>query len=166
VCTRHPFPPAIWTCRRLPKSLYFISKLTTGQSCEYPEGIAGVEGNPGEILDNRWRIEEFGLFEPDLQVDATHPAVDVVTIGHNSIYRNVDAFCERIWDAVTTKGSDVVPNNLCLCLRGTASRWWTFELSDIDKHAIRADLTPSLLQWTSRLTARFRYSPNSYSTYS
>jgi len=107
-------------------------------------------------LNNRWRIEEFGLFEPDLHIDAAHPAGDVVTIRRNTIYRNVDAFCKRIRDAATTKGSEIVRDNLHLCPRGTSSRWWTFELTNIDKQGIRDDPTPRLSQWTTRLIARFR----------
>ena len=127
-----------------------------------PPGAPGPQGDPGraavtgQILDTRWRIEEFGLFEPDLAVDDRNPAGDVITVGRDSIYRNVDAFCERVKDAISTKGPDSVRDNLHLCLRGAASRWWTFELSDIDKAAIRGDTSPQLLQWTTRLTLRFR----------
>jgi hypothetical protein len=74
------------------------------------------------MLDNRWRIEEFRLFEPDMQVDASHPAGDVVTVGRDTIYRNVDAFCQRINDAASLRGMQVIRDNLHLCLRGTASR--------------------------------------------
>jgi hypothetical protein len=87
-----------------------------------PESTAS-EGHPGQILDNCWSIEEFGLFEPALHAGACYPAGDVVTIGRETMYRNVDAFCKRIRDAVTTKGSDVVRDNLHLCLRGTALCW-------------------------------------------
>jgi len=106
--------------------------------------------------DNRWRIEEFGLFEPDLAVDERHPAGDVITVGRDTIYRNVDAFVERIKDAVATKGCFVVRDNLHLCLRGAATRWYTFEVSDLNKLAMRTDVTPSLDQWIGHLTARFR----------
>ena len=47
-------------------------------------------------------------------------------------------------------------DNLRLCLRGAASRWWTFELSEVDKFAVRGDNSPLLLQWTMRLQSRFR----------
>jgi hypothetical protein len=117
----------------------------------YPPPSTLSPPNYEEILDNCWSIEELGLFEPDLDVDAIHPAGNVVTIGRNTVYRNIDAFCQLILDAVTMKGSDVVHNNLYLCLRGMASRWWTFELSDIDKEAIRTDPSPRLSQWTGRL---------------
>jgi hypothetical protein len=130
---------------------------------EFPQfrGPQGPQGQPPataglQIVDTRWRIEEFGLFQPDLQVDERNPPGDVITVGKDSVYRNVDAFCERIKDAIATKGAVTVRDNLHLCLRGAASRWWTFEVSDIDKEAVRADNTQNLQQWNARLTARFR----------
>jgi len=48
-------------------------------------------------------MKEFGLFEPDLQIDERHPPDDVITIGKDSIYRNVEAFCQRIKDVIATK---------------------------------------------------------------
>lgn len=106
--------------------------------------------------DTRWRIEEFGLFEPDLPVDDRHPAGDVITVGRDTIYRNVDDFIERIKDAVATKGASTIRDNLHLCLRGAATRWYTFEVSDLNKQAMRTDVSPSLDQWVGHLTARFR----------
>jgi len=124
-----------------------------------PQGPLGPQGNPGtgndnagvQLIDTRWRIEEFGLFEPDLYVDDRNPPGDVITVGKDSIYRNVDAFCERIKDAISTKGVETVRDNLHLCLCGAASHWWTFELSEIDKLAVRSDGTPQLTQWITRL---------------
>ena len=146
-----------------------VKKFTTnprlGERIRGKPGPPGPSGVANGLLDNRWRIEEFGLFEPDLRVDAAHPAGDIVTIGRDTIYRNVDAFCERIQDVAATRGPEVVRDNLHLCLRGTASRWWTFELNDINKQAIRDDPTSRLSQWTIRLIARFSHSPNSYSNY-
>ena len=106
--------------------------------------------------DARWRIEEFRLFEPDLAVDDRHPTGDVITVGRDTIYRNVDAFIERIKDAIATKGPAIVRDNLHLCLRGAATRWYTFEVSDLNKQAMRTDISPSLDQWVGHLTARFR----------
>jgi hypothetical protein len=116
-----------------------------------PAPPAPVQGH-----DNRWRIEEFGLFEPDLPIDDRHPAGDVITVGRDTIYRNVDTFVERIKDAIATKGAPLVCDNLHLCLRGAATRWYTFEVSDLNKQAMRTDMTPSLDQWIGHLTLRFR----------
>jgi hypothetical protein len=137
-----------------------LTRPDLAQRLRGPQGDQGPAGQAGQagaqLVDTRWRIEEFGLFEPDLQVDDRNPPGNVITVGKDSVYRNVDAFCERIKDAISTKGADTVRDNLQLCLRGAASRWWTFELSDIDKLAIRGDNSPQLIQWTTRLQSRFR----------
>jgi hypothetical protein len=117
---------------------------------------APAQNPPMPTQDSRWRIEEFGLFEPDLPVDDRHPPGDVITVGRDTIYRNVDAFAERIKDAIATKGAPLVRDNLHLCLRGAATRWYTFEIGDLNKAAMRTDPTPSLDQWIGHLTARFR----------
>jgi hypothetical protein len=106
--------------------------------------------------DTRWRIEEFGLFEPDLVIDDRHPPGDVITVGRDTIYRNVDAFIERIKDAIATKGAAIVRDNVHLCLCGAATRWYIFEVSDLNKQAMRTDVSPALDQWIGHLTARFR----------
>jgi len=56
------------------------------------------------------------------------------------------------------KGADreTVRDNIHLCLRGAANRWWTFEVSEIDKLAIRGDNSGQLVQWTASLQSRFR----------
>ena len=115
-----------------------------------------ANNQPAVTQDSRWRIEEFGLFKPDLPVDDRHPAGDVITVGWDTIYRNVDAFAERIKDAITTKGAALVRDNLHLCLLGAATRWYTFEVGDLNKAAMRTDPTPALDQWISHLTVRFR----------
>jgi hypothetical protein len=122
------------------------------------QGAQGSVGNAGDdaLIDTRWRIEEFGLFEPDLIIDDRHPDGDIITVGRDTIYRNIDTFCERIKDTIATKGADIVKENLHLYLRGYANRWWTFEQSDLDKQAMRSDISPNLAQWTGRLQIRFR----------
>ena len=121
-----------------------------------PAGIPGAAMQVGPHLDQRWRIEEFGLFEPDLAVDDKYPPGDLITAGKDTIFRNVDAFCERIKDMAKLRGLELVRDNLHMCLRGAAVRWWTFEVSELDKQAIRQDRSNDLQQWTGRLTTRFR----------
>jgi len=43
-------------------------------------------------------------------------------------------------------GPETVRDNLHFCLRSAAIRWWTIELSDIDKMAIRGDNSTQLVQ--------------------
>ena len=84
-------------------------------------------------MDTSWHIEEFGYCQPDLAVDAHNPPGDAVTVERDTIYRNVDAFCERIKDVIAIRGNEIVRDNLHLCLRGSVNRWWIFEISKLDK---------------------------------
>ena len=90
------------------------------------QGPAGPRGAPGAApaatVDTRWRLEEIGIFEPDLPVDDRHPQGDVITVGHDTIYHNVDAFCECMLDAISSKGAEVVRDNLQSYLRGQVIR--------------------------------------------
>jgi hypothetical protein len=115
------------------------------------------QGNPGTQDGGVQSFTAFkiGFFELDLPIDDRHLAGDVITAGRDLIYRNVNAFCGRIRDAIATEGVETIRDNLQLCLRGAANCWWTFELSEINKKAILNDDSPELLQWTVRLLDRF-----------
>jgi hypothetical protein len=92
-------------------------------------------------------VYEIGIFEPDVY----NPLGD-----HDlSVYRDVDVFCQHVEDVISVRGPETVRDNLHLCLRGAANRWWSCEL-DINKKAIRDDKTPWLGQWICRLQDRFR----------
>jgi hypothetical protein len=76
------------------------------------------------------------LFDPDY-FDSTYkyinkpspPAkIDGVTTHHY-----VDTFVDNIKDAIAVYGSVFVKGNLHHCLRGDASRWYTFELEDLSR---------------------------------
>ena len=131
-----------------------------------PPGPQGPQGPPAtdddiygglQLQDRGTYIgEELGYFQPDLSINDTNPEGEYITVGRDTIFRNVDAFVQRVKDIAGIKGHEGIRNNLYLCLRGAAARWWTYELSDIDKLAIRHDVTPQLQQWTTRLLARFR----------
>ena len=75
-----------------------------------------------QVIDTKWHIEEFGLFQPDLTVDDHNPIGDMISIGQDTIYRNVDAFCERIMESARDKGAEIVRDNLHLCLCSAASQ--------------------------------------------
>ena len=74
-----------------------------------------------QVIDTKWRIEEFRLFQPDLAVDDRNLAGNMIFVGRDTIYRNVDAFCEHIVESARDKGAEIVRDNLHLCLRGAAS---------------------------------------------
>jgi len=75
---------------------------------------------------------EIGVFEPDVYDPPDLP-----------VYRDVDVFCQHVEDVISVRGPETVRDNLHLCLRGAANRWWSCEL-DINKKAIRDDTTPWL----------------------
>ena len=50
---------------------------------------ANHTGAVASTVDNRWRLEEVGIFEPDLPVDEHHLKGDVITVSCNTIYHNV-----------------------------------------------------------------------------
>ena len=101
---------------------------------ELAQRLRGPQGDQGpgttrssvQVVDTRWRMKECVLFEPDLQIDERNPPGDVLTVRKGSIYRNVDSFCQRSKDVIATKGAETVRDNILLCLRGAANRWWTF----------------------------------------
>ena len=47
-----------------------------------PQGPAGMVVDGNQTLDNRWKIEEFGLFQPDFKpVDEKNPIGDLISVG-------------------------------------------------------------------------------------
>jgi len=100
-----------------------LTRPELAQRLRGPQGDQGPAGQATgvQVADTRWRIEEFGLFEPDLQVDDRNPPGDVITVGKDSVYRNVDAFCERIKDAISTNAAVEVPTTIGQQSRSRAS---------------------------------------------
>jgi len=75
-----------------------------------------------QLIDTHWRIEEFEYFQPDLVVNDRNSLDNVVIIEYDMTYRNVDAFCERIKDAIALRGNEIVRDNLHLCFHDSANR--------------------------------------------
>ena len=71
-------------------------------------------------IDTSYNIEEFVYFQPDLPVDIQHPDGDIIIVGKDIIYRDINAFCGYIQDAIARKDIITVRDNLHLCLRGDA----------------------------------------------
>jgi hypothetical protein len=80
---------------------------------------------------------------------------DIIFIGKEFWVRNVFVFIQRIKDVTALKGSEIVRTNLPTCLRGAAQRWYSDELNDRDKIALRVDLS----QWYTALAKRFWENP-------
>lgn len=98
-----------------------------------PAGTTGTNGSSG----NHFRIQEIGLFHPNLPVTPTQPDGDSVQSGNDLVIRNVHFFIERIKDSVASRGEDTVKANLSSTFRGSAAEWYTDGLSRIEKTGLR-----------------------------
>lgn len=56
---------------------------------------------------------------------------------------------------VPIKTQTVMRTMVEVLLRGEAMAWWTSEVSEIDKLAIRTDASETLAQFTTRIKTRF-----------
>jgi hypothetical protein len=145
---------------------HFMQHLRNDPALAAPlTGPAGPPGPPGPSaalvdrnmqIDTRWNIGEFSLFHPDLPVDTQNPNGDIIKVGRDTIYRNIDAFCEHVQDAIARQGAVTIRQNLHLRLRGMANYWWTSQVSDLNKSAMLYDSSPNLIQCTIWLRSRFR----------
>ena len=75
-------------------------------------------------------VFEIGIFKPD--VDDPLDDQDWVKIYDLSVYSDVDVFCQHVEDVISVRGPETVRDNLHFCLRGAATRWWSYELSQIN----------------------------------
>ena len=134
-----------------------------------PAGPPGPPGNPGQTGpagahgqaagggSDRWNAADLGFFDPHL--DKSYGDGDIVTVGKDIYYRSVILFVERIKDLVSTKGATLVRANLNTALRGAALRWYTAELSNIERVGLRGD-ADSVKEWCDALMTRFRENTN------
>ena len=76
----------------------------------------------------------------------------MVREGEDVYYRSVHLFVERVKNAILTKGEELVRINLNTRLRGTALVWYTGELSELERLALRSING----QWVEMLQKRFR----------
>jgi len=76
---------------------------------------------------------------------------DIISVERDTIYRNIDTFYKCIVESAKDKRAELIKDNLHLCLYSVISRWWSFEVSDIDKRTIKRDRSKMLDEWTERL---------------
>ena len=69
-------------------------------------------------IDTSCNIEEFVYFQPDLPIDIQYPDGDVIIVGKDIIYRDINTFYGYIQDTIARKDIIIVRDNLHLCLRG------------------------------------------------
>ena len=131
-----------------------------------PPGPPGPQGDPGQPGADgqsgggadRWNAADLGFFDPHL--DKSYGGGDIVTVGKDLYYRSVILFVERIKDIVSTKGAALVRSNLNTTLRGAALRWYTAELSNLERLGLRAEGGNGVDEWCEALVKRFRENTN------
>ena len=130
----------------------FAEQIQNNTGPTGPQGETGPPGPPGNASGiPQWRPEDIGYFDPKLP--DSYGTGPMVRDGKDIWYRNVHLFIERIKDLVNTKGEDTVRTNLNTCLRGHAMMWYTSELTELERSALR---TMPVAEWINALTKRFR----------
>ncbi len=124
-----------------------------GQVYANNAGANQEQANPINRVRPSWRSDEVGYFNPHL--DAAMGTGDIVQSGKDTYYRNVYLFIDRIRDAASVRGGDVVRANLSTCLRGSAQEWYSFELTQLERDALRG-LGEGVDQRIQALEKRFK----------
>ena len=101
----------------------------------------------------QFRPEELGFFDPQLPI--SYGGGDIVVLGRDTYYRNVHVFISRIKDLVAAKGRKTIQSQLSTCLRGAALAWYTTELSDFHRNALRS-MEDGIDQFCDLLLQRFK----------
>lgn len=97
-----------------------------------------------------WRDTEVGFFHPDCD----DPQVgQVITVGHDTVHRDVHTFIDRLRDAVALRNEPLVRDRIPALLRGKAQQWYTTGLSDLEKAGLRAS---PIEHWYSKLRDLFK----------
>ena len=124
------------------------------------QAMPGVPGVPGEGTSSssteRWNSADLGYFDPHLE--KSYGEGEIVTVGKDLYYRSVILFVERVRDLATVKGDALVRTNLNTSLRGAALRWYTAELSNLERTGLRND-PRGVEEWCSALLRRFKELP-------
>ena len=129
-----------------------------------PPGQQGPQGLPGEpgatgitaTGSDRWNPADLGYFDPHL--DKSYGEGEIVTVGKDLYFRSVILFVERIKDLATVKGDALVRTNLNTSLRGAALKWYTAELSNLERTGLRND-PRGVEEWCNALLVRFKELP-------
>ena len=93
----------------------------------------------------------------DSTLNESYDSGDVVQIKKNVYYKNVYLFVERIKNAVNMYTTEKVRFNLFSCLKKTVQIWYTENLSDFEKKALRS-LNIEIEKWCDVLIKKFKQS--------
>ena len=142
-----------------------ISRIPAVQGQQGEQGPVGPEGPTGPQAESsssnngnneRWNPADLGYFDPHL--DKSYGEGEIVTVGKDIYYRSVILFIERVRDLATIKTDTLVRTNLNTSLRGAALKWYTAELSNLERTGLRNDPN-GVEEWCKALLVRFRETP-------
>ncbi|THC87243.1 hypothetical protein EYZ11_013309 [Aspergillus tanneri] len=74
-----------------------------------------------------------GYFWPDLKDN-----VALKQVNSHVYCKDINVFVDRVKDVIAYKGEEMVKANLQACLRGSSLSWFTSELSEFEKAALRS----------------------------
>ena len=119
--------------------------------------------NDNTDSNTKWNSVDFDFF--DFYYDDKSLASEaslIVNTDKNTYFRNVHLFIVRAKKMTLTRDEQLVKNNLWLSLRDTALKWWTDELSDVERRMTRMTMIEQeeLSEWISLLHDRFKQSTN------
>lgn len=82
-------------------------------------------------------------------------ARDIIQSRKDTYYWNVYLFIDRIKDITSIQDSELVHSNLSTCLRGSAQKWYFFELTQLERDALQ-ELDEGVTEWIKALKKRFK----------
>jgi hypothetical protein len=116
-------------------------------------GPRGDQGEPGRLAstDTQWKASDIGFFDPGLP-DKDGSGMEV--LNYITYYTSVYTFIDRMIDLVALKSEDVVKANIHSCLKASALRWYTHELTHFEKELMSQ--VPLESGWFKSLRDRFK----------
>ncbi|KAL4766978.1 hypothetical protein BDW60DRAFT_212414 [Aspergillus nidulans var. acristatus] len=106
--------------------------------------------------DRTFKPNKIGLLWPDLP--ESYGYGEIVDADGKTIYQSAFAFANRLRVASQTRSVRKMAKNLELCLRGTAQRWWNYELSNTTRRGLI--YTDTIEDWYEALEKRFQLPPS------
>lgn len=99
-----------------------------------PPGPAGTGTGGGT---ERWHTGDVGFFDPIYNGKSAVTGNLIEHTGKDIYFRNIHLFVERAKDVATTKGKELVRQNLYTCFRGIALAWYTGVLTEDQKRLVK-----------------------------